>query len=142
MGVHVTGVCSTPNVAFVKECGASDVVDYRGGDAIEQLKALVRQHGMFDMVFDTVSSADSRDRSAAYEAKIRSCADPPLVKTRSNVADAAERAGVDPHNYVVFGGTFWQFLCAAVQRFTCKLVNLHAQGFALFWIIFADFRRW
>ena len=49
MGVQVTGVCSTPNVDFVKSCGAVDVVDYRAGDAIEQLQVLVAEKGMFDV---------------------------------------------------------------------------------------------
>ena len=128
MGIHVTGVCSTPNVDMVKSLGASDVVDYRAGDAIEGLKALVAKHGMFDMVFDTVSSADSRDKAAAYERRIRT-SDVPLVKTAQNSPDEE----VDGHNYVVFGGTLWQFSAAAVQRFCCGL-NCHARGFALFWI--------
>jgi threonine dehydrogenase-like Zn-dependent dehydrogenase len=63
LGVNVTGICSTANVQFVKECGAVRVLDYRAEEPImEQVSAVTAEHGKFDIVFDTVSSADSRDK--------------------------------------------------------------------------------
>ena len=55
-----------------------------------------------------------------------------IVKTVDNPGENNTYT-VDAHNYVVFGGTFWQFACAATQRFCCGL-NLHPRGSALFWI--------
>ena len=88
-------------------------------------------------MFDTVSSADSRDKAAAYERRIRTCSTP-LVKTPRNSPDEPD---VDKHNYVVFGGTLWQFAAAAVQRFCCG-INCHGRGFALFWINMQRSQRW
>jgi hypothetical protein len=90
---------------------------------------LVNEHGMFDLVLDTVSSVDARDRASAYVSRLRTTS-PPLIKTLQS--SPTDEAMVDAHNYVVFGGPTWQWACAGIQRFTH--MNLHPKGFCLFWI--------
>ena len=47
---------------------------------MEQVSADAVEKGQFDMVFDTVSSADSRDIQANYEQQIHAL-NPPAVKS-------------------------------------------------------------
>ena len=90
--------------------------------------------GKFDMVFDTVSSADSRDKAANYESQIRS-SEPPIIKVAHG--SQAEK-GVDKHNYVVFGGIFISWMRALIKRLSrkscCCTCNFFPKGFELFWI--------
>ena len=134
-GVNVTGICSTSKVEFVQKMGAAKVVDYRAKEpAIKQLQNLATKDGKFDMVFDTVSSADSRDKAANYESQIRS-SEPPIIKV-AHGSQAEE--GVDKHNYVVFGGIFISWMRALIKRlsrkFCCCTCNFFPKGFELFWI--------
>lgn len=48
MGMHVTGVCSTRNLDFVRELGAESVIDYTQGD-------YRKTAGEFDIVYDVTS---------------------------------------------------------------------------------------
>lgn len=48
MGMHVTGVCSSRNTAFVAELGADAVIDYTAGDYRNNA-------GQFDLIFDVTS---------------------------------------------------------------------------------------
>jgi NADPH:quinone reductase-like Zn-dependent oxidoreductase len=123
MGCDVVGVCGSANVAFVAACGAGAVLDYREGDVLELVRANAARHGAFDVVFDTVSSADARDQASQYYDRIRSAG----VAVLKQGAAAA-----DPHNYVVFGGSFRSFAAAALKRFAG--INLFTSGFELFWI--------
>jgi NADPH:quinone reductase-like Zn-dependent oxidoreductase len=123
MGCDVVGVCGAANAAFVKACGAGAVLDYRQGDILDLVRANAAQHGAFDVVFDTVSSADARDQASQYYNRIHA-AGAAVLKQGAEAAD--------PHNYVVFGGSFRSFAAAALKRFTG--LNLFTNGFELFWI--------
>lgn len=48
MGCHVTAVCSTKNVDFVRSLGADAVIDYTAGD-------YRKTAGRFDLIFDVTS---------------------------------------------------------------------------------------
>jgi reticulon-4-interacting protein 1, mitochondrial len=65
---QVTGLCSTSNVDFVRECGASHVVDYTQSKNIMQE---LKQSGPFDVVLDCVTSADPNDLETNYPKLIR-----------------------------------------------------------------------
>lgn len=55
--IHVTTSCSTHNVDFCKSIGADHVIDYKQGDVVEQLQALVKTTGKkFDIIVDNVGS--------------------------------------------------------------------------------------
>lgn len=65
---HVTTLCSTSNIDFVRECGANHVVDYsKSTDIINDL----RKSGPFDIVLDCVTSADPKDAGLGYPSSIR-----------------------------------------------------------------------
>ena len=65
---QVTSICSTSNIDFVRECGASHVVDYtQSQDVIQELK----QSGPFDVILDCVTSADPKDLETNYPKLIR-----------------------------------------------------------------------
>jgi reticulon-4-interacting protein 1, mitochondrial len=65
---QVTTVCSTANIDFVRECGASHAVDYSKSDNVmHELK----RSGPFDVVLDCVTSADPQDASHDYPTLIR-----------------------------------------------------------------------
>jgi NADPH:quinone reductase-like Zn-dependent oxidoreductase len=49
LGAHVTGVCSTRNVAMVQSLGADRVIDYTAAD-------VTRLPDRYDVIFDTVSN--------------------------------------------------------------------------------------
>jgi NADPH:quinone reductase-like Zn-dependent oxidoreductase len=49
MGAHVTGVCSTANVEFVKSLGAHEVVDYTASGSVAAA-------GGYDLIFDTIGA--------------------------------------------------------------------------------------
>ena len=112
LGADVVGVCSGANAAFVEQCGASVVVDYRSDDYIAKIAAA----GPYDVVLDAVSSADARDQGYIGRVQATGC-----VKTDG-----------DRHNYVVFGGATRHWALAALKRFTG--LNCFGRGFELFWI--------
>ena len=69
---EITTVCSTRNMDFCKECGATTVIDYTssesGGDHI--LHEL-QPYGPFDVILDFVTSADPSDAQHDYPSNIR-----------------------------------------------------------------------
>lgn len=60
-GAHVTGVCSTANVALVQTLGADAVVDYTQDDITEHDDA-------YDIIFDTVGATSFRACKSALRA--------------------------------------------------------------------------
>jgi NADPH:quinone reductase-like Zn-dependent oxidoreductase len=49
LGAHITGVCSTRNVAFVQSIGADRTIDYT-------LQDFTRSHDQYDVIFDLVGN--------------------------------------------------------------------------------------
>ena len=130
MGCHVTAVCSEKNRQFVSDCGATSVLPYNqpSQSIWETLKSHVHSNSAFDLVLDTVSSADSRDQLMGYPANIMD-ASPPILKKGFGPEAIS---GVDQHNYVVLGGASQDWLTALLKRLTP--INLFPKGFELFWI--------
>ena len=98
----------------------------RADPLVEALSEVLSAHGgkPFDLVLDTVSSHDKRDRSQRYKSRIGS--DPALL-------DRGPGA-LDEHNYVTIGGKTGGWITAGVKRLTG--VNLFKRGKELFWINF------
>lgn len=123
MGVTVVAVSSARRAAFVKTLGASRVLIYNEGDVLEAITAEARANGAFDMVLDTVHSVAEVDRDIEYET---------VLREREGVIKLPSERGVDPHNYVVLGGSPGQWLTAGVKRI-CGC-NRFPSGFEVFWI--------
>lgn len=98
---------------------------YDQGDVIHDIARVVESAGApFDLVLDTVSSHDARDRSHAYMHRIRNHS-PALLNTS---------ASADPHNYVTIGAKTSGWVLAGIKRI-CGL-NMFAKGTELFGIRF------
>ena len=74
-GARVTAICGKRNSDMVLSLGADSVVCYDAGndedDVITSLRDITSQFGLFDVVFDSVSSDDPRDDAHEYEKRIR-----------------------------------------------------------------------
>jgi len=103
------------------KCGAALVFDYTSTDVdvFEQIKREAETGGVFDLIIDCVSSADSRDGSSYYE----------RIRTMNIMAS---HQGADAHNYVVFGGITRHWAMALLLRIL--KINCFRRGFELFWI--------
>ena len=148
----VTGICGERNVAFVRSLGADDVVAYdsrdnpnpsgvypkggglgsRDGDGrdrvMDALAAIVEKNGApFDVVVDAVSSGDAVDAAHAYERRVLTHDNPPLLATGANS---------DPHNYVTIGAKFSGWVKAGLKRVAG--VNAFPPRRELFWITFPN----
>eukprot|EP00039_Didymoeca_costata_P016245 m.287692 g.287692 ORF g.287692 m.287692 type:complete len:375 (+) comp16364_c0_seq1:111-1235(+) len=124
MDVTVVGICSTKNIDLGHSLGASHVLDYtiQSPDLITSLEDLVDKIGKFDMVLDTVTSHDSRDRNYNYESMI--CSREPAILTNS------------AHNYVVLGGYTSQWIASGLKR-TIGL-NCFSRSHELAWVKFPN----
>lgn len=118
-GAYVTALCGQRNADFVRGLGADQVITYDADDFMARFATIVRERGPFDLVFDSVSSHDSRDARFAYERRIRG-AQPRLMRENGM--------------YVFIGGRVDDWVRAHVRRFLG--VNLFAKGRELFWVRF------
>jgi NADPH:quinone reductase-like Zn-dependent oxidoreductase len=119
-GARVTAVCGSRNADFVKVLGADEVIFYdRSEDFLEDLRGAISRHGLFDLVFDSVSSHDPRDASFAYESRICN-ANPKMV------------TGM----YIFIGGLVTDWALAHIKRFFG--VDCFSKGRQLFWVRFPD----
>jgi NADPH:quinone reductase-like Zn-dependent oxidoreductase len=100
----VTTVCSTRNIEFVKECGATHVVDYsKVNDVIEALQRLVDDKCCcFDVILDCVTSGDPRDAQYQYPTRIRNANNPSIVTQN--------------HLYQRLGGQWTDWIRAGLAR--------------------------
>jgi len=113
---NVVGVCSLHNHPLVTKVGATHVIDYHDDNLVYQLQ----QHGPYDVVFDSVSSADPRDQQINY---------PQLIQDPNN------KLLTKDYIYRRLGGSSGDWLKAGLQR----TVGLKCWGNPkdqLFWITF------
>lgn len=69
---EIVTICSTSNVEFVRECGATHVVDYKESEnVVDDLKL----YGPFDVILDCVTSAHPEDARFDYPNLIRNAPD-------------------------------------------------------------------
>ncbi len=64
----VVTICSTSNIEFVKDCGATHVVDYKQSENIVED---LRLYGPFHVILDCVTSADPEDARFDYPRLLR-----------------------------------------------------------------------
>ncbi len=118
-GARVSAICSRRNRDFVQNMGADTVICYdQCNDVIESLTDIVNQEGQFDLVFDSVSSHDTRDAAFQYESSMR-LAPSPLLRPNSV--------------YILIGGQLKDWFFAHVKRFFG--INLFGSHRELFWIV-------
>ena len=123
-GVKVTAVCSLQNAPFVKALGADNVINYDKTDNIvEDFARVVESIGMFDMVFDSVSSADARDALYHYEDSIRNSSHPLMVKGSEG-------------RYIRLSGSPTDWLLAHIKRFLG--LSIFQRNHGLFWVRFGN----
>lgn len=119
VGARVTAVCSERNQEMVLGLGADFVVDYTKGEQAlqESLQKIVREHGPFDLCFDTVSSREEKDAKYHYAQLIHSASSPnQLLKGK----------------YVTIGGAPGDWAIAGLKRVTG--LSLFPSWRELFWI--------
>lgn len=54
MNKYIVGICSTPNLEFVKQMGANEVIDYTENDIVTASK----QYGPYDLILDCVGGTE------------------------------------------------------------------------------------
>jgi NADPH:quinone reductase-like Zn-dependent oxidoreductase len=114
LGVQdIVAVCSGRNRDFCVERGATHVVDYTVGDVAEQIREYCQQHGLFDVIFDSVTSADPRDAQHNYPSKLMEYC---------------------THRYIRLGGGSWDWFRAGWERTGLQCFGKEK----LFWITFPN----
>jgi NADPH:quinone reductase-like Zn-dependent oxidoreductase len=101
----VTTICSTCNVEFVKECGATYVIDYSTEEDIIvalQTHAMEHQGCPFDVILDCVTSGDPVDAEYRYPHRIRRATNPSIVTS--------------DHLYQRLGGPWTDWVRAGLAR--------------------------
>lgn len=98
----ITAVCGSKNRDFVLSLGANNVICYDSEEVkqvgiIKVLQKIVQQHGQVDIVFDSVSSHDPRDRVFSYEYQIQEAA------KRSEKERILKKEG----KYIMFVFIYW-----------------------------------
>jgi hypothetical protein len=109
---HVTAVCGLRNRDFVFDLGADEVICYDSPEVkqigmIKTLQKIVQLHGKVDIVFDSVSSHDPRDRLSSYEHQIR--------EVRRNEGEEGAILKQDG-KYLMLGGLWNDWLKAHLMR--------------------------
>jgi NADPH:quinone reductase-like Zn-dependent oxidoreductase len=103
---YVVTVCSNRNIQFVRDCGATHVIDYSAPnvDVIVELQNVIRkdlQGQQFDIILDCVTSGDPADGQYNYPQKIR-YSNPSIVTT--------------DHLYQKLGGHWTEWIRATFAR--------------------------
>lgn len=110
---NVVGVCSTRNVEFVRQQGATVVLDYTRGNLTNMVSDYCNEHViLFDVILDCVTSADPRDSRYQYPQQLKSY----CIK-----------------RYIRLGGPSFDWIRAGMERvlpFSCFVKE------QLFWIRF------
>lgn len=118
---HVTGICSSRNRDFVLSLGADHVCTYDNHKVSlkDQLESAMSNFGSFTLVFDGVTSNDTRDKNAYTE----------LINGLCEVLPT----------YITLGGSPFEWILAHLKRFFG--VDLFAEYYGtpnrkLFWVRF------
>ena len=138
MGARVTAICGHRNLEFVSQLGADSIIAYdskdddknEGGNengddyVVKKLGQVCAEHGAFDVVFDTVTSQDPRDRNFNYERRMKARSS---RQSMSQVRLLHERS-----TYISLGGDSMDWILAHLKRFLG--VDLFPRGRMLFWV--------
>lgn len=123
-GAIVTAICSKKNAAFVITLGADHIISYDDNEhrLEDVLRRIVKEVGVFNIVFDSVSSHDPRDRVFPYEDTIRN-SQPAMLEPGRGM-------------YITIGGLYQDWFRAHCKRYLG--VNLDKPNRMLFWIRFPN----
>lgn len=129
---YITAVCGSRNRDFVSDLGADEVVCYDDPNVkevgiIKTLQNIVKKHGKVDIVFDSVSSHDPRDRILSYEHQI--------AEVRKREGEEGAILSKDG-TYLMLGGLWNDWFKAHVMRYLG--INLFGKNRLLFWVRFPN----
>eukprot|EP00386_Alphamonas_edax_P001023 GDKI01003039.1.p2 GENE.GDKI01003039.1~~GDKI01003039.1.p2 ORF type:complete len:196 (+),score=76.09 GDKI01003039.1:1-588(+) len=132
VGARVTAVCSARNAEVVRKLGADSVVDYtKGQEALKQaLVEEAKQHGAYDLCFDTVTSRECSDADFKYQELITS-----LKVTDTNDTQPPHPALTG--RYITIGGWLSDWIRAGLKRGLGLPVSWFGQHYH-FWVRFPN----